>query len=47
MYQFTTTTIINSSLDSNGTTARYTGSAAGLTVTRVGTFKKSKYCQRL
>ena len=41
MYQFTTTTIINSSLDSNGTTARYTGSAAGLTVTRVGTFKKA------
>jgi hypothetical protein len=41
MYQFTTTTILNSNKDSNGTTDRYTGSAAGLTVTRVGTFKKA------
>lgn len=40
MYQFTTTTILNSQLDSNETTAKYTGSAAGLNVTRVNFFKK-------
>lgn len=40
MYQFTTTTIINSNLDSNGVTAKFAGSADQLTVTRVGTFKK-------
>ena len=41
MYQFTTTTVLNSSLDSNGTTAKYSGSATGLNVTRVGSFKKA------
>jgi hypothetical protein len=40
MYQFSTQTIINSSLDSNGSTAKYSGSSTGLVVTRVGTFKK-------
>lgn len=39
MYQFTTTTILNSALDSNGSTAKYAGTAAGLNVTRVGYFK--------
>lgn len=41
MYQFTTTTIINSSLDSNGTTAKYSGTADAFSVTRVNTFKKA------
>lgn len=41
MYQFTTTTILNSALDSNGSTAKYAGSATGLNVTRVGFFKKA------
>lgn len=41
MYQYTTTTIINSSLDSNGTTAKFTGSSTQLAVTRVGTFLKA------
>ena len=41
MYQFTTTTVINSNLDSNGTTAKYTGSSTKLDVTRVGSFKKA------
>ena len=41
MYQFTTTTILNSQLDSNGTSAKYTGTSAGLNVTRVGNFKKA------
>lgn len=40
MYQFTTTTILNSQKDSNGTTDKYTGSASGLNVTRVNFFKK-------
>jgi len=40
MYQFTTTTVINSALDSNGTTAKFSGSATAFTVTRVNTFKK-------
>lgn len=39
MYQFTTTNIINSNLDSNGTTAKFAGTTAGLNVTRVGYFK--------
>lgn len=38
MYQFTTTTIINSALDSNGTTAKFAGAADSLTVSRVGKF---------
>lgn len=38
MFQFTTTNIINSSLDSNGTTAKYSGDASAFTVTRVGKF---------
>ena len=41
MYQFTTTNIINSNLDSNGTTTRFTGSTTALNVTRVGKFLKS------
>ena len=41
MYQFTTSTILNSNLDSNGTTAKISGSAAAFGVTRVGTFKKA------
>lgn len=40
MYQFTTTNIINSNLDSNGTTAKYAGSATALSVSRVGKFLK-------
>lgn len=40
MYQFTTTTVINSNLDSNGTSAKYTGTANSFHVTRVNTFKK-------
>lgn len=40
MYQFTTTNIINSALDSNGVTAKYAGSTTALTVARVGTFAK-------
>ena len=42
MYQFTTTTVINSNLDSNGTTAKFAGSAAGFNVTRVNSFKADK-----
>lgn len=38
MFQFTTTTILNSNLDSNGTTAKYSADADALTVTRVGKF---------
>lgn len=38
MFQFTTTNIINSSLDSNGTTAKYSGDASAFTVTRVEKF---------
>jgi hypothetical protein len=40
MYQFTTTTLINSSLDSNGTTAKFAGTSAGLKVARVNNFLK-------
>ena len=41
MYQFTTTSVINSNLDSNGTTAKYAGTATTFRVTRVNTFKKA------
>ena len=41
MYQFTTTTIINSNLDSNGITAKYSGDANAFIVTRVNTFKRA------
>ena len=40
MFQFTTTTVINSGLDSNGVTPKYSGDANAFKVTRVGTFKK-------
>jgi len=39
MYNYTTTTIINSNLDSNGVTPKYSSGATGFTVTRVNTFK--------
>lgn len=39
MYQFTTTTIINSNLDSNGTTPKYSGTTEAFVVTRVNRFK--------
>ena len=39
MYQFTTTNIINSSLDSNGTTLKFVGDAQTFKVARVNTFK--------
>lgn len=38
MYQYSTTNIINSNLDSNGTTAKYAGSSTALTIARVGKF---------
>jgi hypothetical protein len=38
MYQFTTTNIINSNLDSNGVTPKYVGTSAAFKVARVGTF---------
>jgi hypothetical protein len=41
MYQYTTTTIINSNLDSNGTTAKFAGSTTNFKVTRVNTFLKA------
>lgn len=41
MFQFTTTTIINSAKDSNGTTDKYTGTASAINVTRVGRFLKN------
>jgi hypothetical protein len=41
MYQYTTTTIINSNLDSNGTTAKFAGSATSFKVTRVNNFLKA------
>lgn len=40
MFQYTTTTVINSALDSNGVTPKYSGDANAFKVTRVGTFKK-------
>ena len=40
MFQYTTTTVINSALDSNGVTPKYSGDADAFKVTRVGTFKK-------
>jgi hypothetical protein len=42
MYQFSTTNIINSALDSNGTTAKFAGSATAFNVARVGTFLTDK-----
>ena len=42
MFQFTTTTIINSNLDSNGSTAKYSGTSTAFTVTRVNKFLTSK-----
>ena len=41
MFQFTTTTIINSNLDSNGVTAKFAATSTKLDVTRVGSFKKA------
>ena len=41
MYQFTTTNVINSLLDSNGTTAKFSVSGTTLNVARVGSFKKA------
>lgn len=40
MYQFTNTVVINSALDSNGTTAKFSGTSSAFTVTRVNTFLK-------
>lgn len=40
MYQFTTTTIINSALDSNGTSNKFSGANGVFKVARVGSFKK-------
>ena len=40
MFQYTTTTVINSALDSNGVTPKYSGNPDAFKVTRVGTFKK-------
>ena len=40
MFQYTTTTVINSGLDSNGVTPKYSGNANAFKVTRVGTFKR-------
>lgn len=42
MYQFTTTTVINSNLDSNGTLAKFAGAATYFNVTRVGRFLTDK-----
>ena len=41
MYQFTTTTVINSAKDSNGITDKYVGDANAFAVTRVGKFLKN------
>ncbi len=38
MFQFTTTTVINSALDSNGVLAKFAGAATYFSVTRVGRF---------
>ncbi|MDA3855337.1 MAG: hypothetical protein PF569_03700 [Candidatus Woesearchaeota archaeon] len=40
MYQFTTTTIINSALDSNGTSDKFSGANSVFNVARTGSFKK-------
>lgn len=40
MFQYTTTTVINSNKDSNGVTDKFKGDANAFRVTRVGTFKK-------
>jgi hypothetical protein len=42
MYQFTTETIINSALDSNGVLAKFTGSNGVFKVSRVGNFNQSE-----
>lgn len=42
MYQFTTETIINSNLDSNGPTPKYYNTNDIFKVTRVGNFKASE-----
>lgn len=42
MFQFTTTTILNSSVDSNPAIAKFTGAAGSLTVSRVGKFLTDK-----
>lgn len=42
MYQFTTSTIINSNVDSNGSTPKYSGNSSAFRVTRVNTFLKDK-----
>ena len=42
MFQFTTRTIINSSLDSNGSLAKYSGDTNSFTVTRVNKFYQNK-----
>lgn len=41
MYQFTTTNVINSTLDSNGVTPKFVGANETLTVSRVGKFAKA------
>lgn len=41
MFQFTTTNIINSNLDSNGVTPKFAASGTTLNVARVGSFKKA------
>lgn len=41
MFQFSTQTVINSNLDSNGTTAKYAGTSTDFTVTRVNKFLKN------
>lgn len=42
MFQFTTETIINSNLDSNGVSTKFSGANNTLSVLRVGNFKKSE-----
>lgn len=42
MYQFTTETIINSNLDSNGVLAKYSGANNIFSVSRVGNFKSNE-----
>lgn len=42
MFQFTTNTILNSSVDSNPAIAKFTGAAGSLTVSRVGKFLTDK-----
>lgn len=42
MYQFTTETIINSNLDSNGVLAKFSGANGTLSISRVGNFKAAE-----